>query len=66
MSFNSAAYLAYQERLLEPDSVLVKGNHRWHQPIVTQHAKIAEPLPDYRTEEDIERMEDDYLKERGA
>jgi len=28
MSFNSAAYLAYQERLLEPGSVLVKGNHR--------------------------------------
>jgi len=65
MSFNSAAYLAYHERLLEPDSVLIRGSQKWHKPIIVQHAKIAEPLPDYRTEEELERMEDEYLKMKG-
>lgn len=30
MSFNSKAYVAYEERRLEPDSVIVTGNYRRH------------------------------------
>ncbi len=60
MSYNSKAYLAYEERRLQPDTALIKGNHRWHQPIVIKHAKL--PPPDLRNEDDIEKMEDEYLK----
>lgn len=66
MSFNSKQYLAYEERRLEPDSVLIKGNHRWHQPVVVKHAKITEPKPDYRTDAEIEQQEDEYLKTYGV
>jgi len=66
MSYNSAAYLADRERLLEPDSIIIRGSQKWHKPIIVQHAKIAEPQPDYRTAEDIERMEDEYLNSKGV
>lgn len=65
MSFNSKQYFAYEDRRLQPDTVLIKGNHKWHQPVIVQRAKVAEPLPDYRREAEIEKMEDEYLKQHG-
>ncbi len=32
MSFNSKAYLAHEQRLLEPDSVIVRGNGKRYKP----------------------------------
>jgi len=66
MSFSSKAFLADRERLLEPDSIIIHGSHKWHQPVIVKQAKITEPKPDYRTEEEITRMEDEYLKNYGV
>lgn len=65
MSFASKQYFAYQERLLEPDSRIIMGNaKRIHE--VKRSVVIRNPSPDNRTLEEIERMEDEYLKSKGV
>lgn len=65
MSFNSKQYLAYEERRLELDSFMIKGNHKWHQPVIIKQAKVLLPPPDMRTEAEITAMQDEYLKQFG-
>lgn len=69
MSYNSKAYLAYEERLLEP-SMIVHGTQRRHKPV----AKIVVPgsmLPIERMRYDNEYQDkdaaaqDEWLKEHG-
>ena len=65
MSFSSKQSFAYQERLLEPDSRIIMGNaKRIHE--VKRSVVIHNPSPDNRTQEEIERMEDEYLKSKGV
>ena len=62
MSFNSKAYLAYEERLLEPDSVIITGRF-----------KRDKKYPDYKfpklppklSEKEHDRLQDLYLKSKG-
>lgn len=65
MSYNSKAFLADRERLLEPDNIIRRGSQKWHKQIIVQHAKIAETKPDTRTEKEITDMENEYLKSHG-
>lgn len=63
MSFASKQYFAYEERLLEPTAVITRGNaKRIHE--VKRSVVIRNPSPDNRTQEEIERMEDEWLAER--
>ena len=63
MSFSSKQYFAYEERLLEPTSVIIMGNaKRIHE--AKRNIVIKNPSPDNRTVEEIERMEDEYLKSK--
>ena len=65
MSFASKQYFAYEERLLEPDSRIIMGNaKRIHE--VKRSIVIRNPSPDNRTQEEIYRMEDEYLKIKGV
>ena len=65
MSFSSKQYFAYQERLLEPDSRITMGNaKRIHE--VKRSVVIHNPSPDNRTQDEIEMMEDEYLKLKGV
>lgn len=62
MSFNSKAYLADRERLLEPHTVLIKGTRRRYHEISKQ---LVLQKPDTRTELEIEAMEDEFLKQHN-
>lgn len=65
MSFSSKQYFAYQERLLEPTSIIIRGNaKRIHE--VKRNIVVINPSPDTRTADEIERMEDEYLKSKGV
>lgn len=49
MSFNSKAYLEYEERRLEPDSVMVRGSHKRHTPTFAAAWKILDEMtPEHR------------------
>lgn len=66
MSYNSKAFLADRERLLEPEPVRGTRSSRWHKDVIEQHAKLPVlPPPDCRTEEEITRAEYEYLKQFG-
>lgn len=65
MSYNAKAFLADRERLLEPDSVIIRGSQKWHKQIIIQHAKINDRIEDTRSEKEIEEMEDNYLRSHG-
>lgn len=66
MGYNGQRYLEDRERLLEPDSVIIKGNHKWHQPVIVQHATVQLPPPDFRTEQELLDVENDHLRKHGA
>jgi len=64
MSYASKQYFAYEERRLEPESVIITGTRRrYHE--IKRNVVITNPSPDNRTEDEIERSEDEWLGERG-
>lgn len=64
MSYASKQYFAYEERRLEPESVIITGTRRrYHE--IKRNVVIVNPSPDNRTEDEIERSEDEWLGERG-
>jgi len=63
MSYASKQYFAYEERRLEPESVIITGTRRrYHE--IKRNVVITNPSPDNRTEAEIERAEDEWLGER--
>ena len=76
MSFNSKAYLEYQERLLEPDNLLLRGNGKRYKPLKSNPATIdpsdAEKLLqmqrmkfDNAYQDADAAKQDEYLKQFG-
>lgn len=64
ISFNESAYQAHIHSLLEPESVIITGTRRrYHE--IKRNVVIVNPSPDNRTEDEIERSEDEWLGERG-
>lgn len=65
MSYSSKQYFAYEERRLEPESVIITGTRRrYHE--IKRNVVIVNPSPDNRTEAEIERAEDAWLKSKGV
>jgi len=62
MSFNSKAYLADRERLLEPDTVLIKGNRKKYEPIKVPPMVVYPVISEYEQN----RREDEYLKKHNV
>ena len=60
MSYNSKAYLAYEERRLEP-SIIVTGTHRRYQPLTSQQGKNR--WIDSLTAEQREQLAREYEEE---
>lgn len=65
MGFNSKAFLADRERLLEPDQVHGTRKSKWHQDQHTVHTVLVLPPPEYRTEQELQDIEDDHLAKHG-
>ena len=60
MSFNSAAYLAYEQRRMEPDSVIVTGTRRRHTPAWVEKNKFFDSLTDDQLEQLRREHEERY------
>lgn len=64
ISFNETAYEAWKQQQLEPGQRIITGTHRrWHE--VRRNIVLPNPSPDNRTVEQVEMMEDEYLKSKG-
>lgn len=60
----SRAYDYWVHQQLEPTDKIITGNHkRIHE--VKKQIVMPNPSPDYRTEQEIEAAEDEYLKSHG-
>lgn len=60
----SRSYDWWIHQQLEPDDKVITGNHkRYHE--VKKHIVLPNPSPDFRTEQEIEAAEDEYLKKYG-
>jgi hypothetical protein len=55
----------YIHSLLEPDERIITGNHKRYHELKRELVKTL-PGPDTRTEAEIERAEDEYLKTKGV
>lgn len=65
ISFNETAYEAWKQQQLEPDHRIITGTHRrWHE--VKRNIVLPNPSPDNRTEAEIEKAEDEYLRSKGV
>jgi hypothetical protein len=65
MSFNSVAYLAHEERLLEPDHRIITGNHkRYHE--IKRELVVTLPGPVWISEQEDNERQDEYLKKHNV
>jgi len=66
MSYNSKAFLADRERLLEPDSIIIKGNRKWHQPVINVYQVAKNQQYEQLSEAEDNARQDEYLKKHGV
>ena len=60
MSFNSKAYLAYEERLLEPD--VLRGTQRRYKDLRRTPVEVLQPYPEL-SEYERARREDEWIEQ---
>lgn len=60
----SRSYDWWVHQQLEPDDKIITGNQkRYHE--IKKHIVLPNPSPDNRTEAEIEKAQDEYLKRHG-
>lgn len=66
MSFNSRAYLADRERLLEPESVIVTGTCRRYSSIRADKNKWLESLTEEQRQQLKEEADEEFIRRQNG